>query len=92
VYEKLARVTHRFLGVGIDYLGSVPYDDYVHRAVQKQVPVVEQFPGSRAARASTRLAERIEQGSRVANVSGGVQFFLERLLAADRGLAGRISV
>jgi flagellar biosynthesis protein FlhG len=92
VYEKLARVTHRFLGVGIDYLGSVPYDDYVHRAVQKQVPVVERFPGSRAARAITRLAERIEQGSRGANVSGGVQFFLERMLAADRGLAGRISV
>jgi flagellar biosynthesis protein FlhG len=92
VYEKLARVTHRFLGVGIDYLGSVPYDDYVHRAVQKQVPVVEQFPGSRAARAITRLAERIEQGSRGASVSGGVQFFLERMLAADRGLAGRISV
>lgn len=43
LFQKLLRVTDRFLDVSLDHAGSVPFDDRVWRAVQLQTPL----PGSR---------------------------------------------
>jgi len=83
LFEKLARVTHRFLGINPSYLGSVPYDQYVRRAIQRQAPVIEEFPGSGAARAIKKIAASVDSWSPPINARGGVQFFLERTLASN---------
>ena len=44
LYLKLARVSEKFLDVTLDFLGSIPFDDNLKKAVQKQKSVVEAFP------------------------------------------------
>ncbi len=80
LHDKLTRVTDRFLDVTLEYLGAVPYDEYVRKAVQRQRAVVEAYPASRAAAAFKKLAERADKWPVAETVSGHVQFFFERLI------------
>ena len=82
VYQKLARVTDRFLDVALNYLGHVPRDDYLLKAVQKQRAVVEAFPRSKSATAFRTLAERTEKWPMSASAAGHLEFFVERLIHA----------
>ena len=63
LYNRLTRVTQRFLDVTLNYLGAIPRDDYVRKAVRRQQAVVDAYPRSRAAlarmpviKSPTRLA------------------------------------
>jgi flagellar biosynthesis protein FlhG len=87
LFEKLLRVTERFLQVTLDHAGSIPYDDRVWRAVQLQSPFVTAFPSSLAAAALKKLAHRADnwEGPRAAR--GNIEFFVERLVRG-RGQAG----
>ncbi|MCL2355682.1 MAG: MinD/ParA family protein [Defluviitaleaceae bacterium] len=44
VFEKLNGVSARFLGIKLRFLGSIPFDSYLVRAVRKQKPVSIQYP------------------------------------------------
>ncbi len=85
LFEKLLRVSERFLQVTLDHAGSVPYDDRVWRAVQLQTPFVTAFPSSLAAGALKKLAQRADnwEGPRAAR--GNIEFFVERLLRTRGG-------
>jgi len=80
LYDKLARVCDRFLGVSPGYLGYVPNDEYLRLAVRRQATVVESFPGSPSARAFHRLALAVDGWAVAAHARGGVEFFMERLV------------
>lgn len=82
LFEKLLRVTERFLQVTLDHAGSVPYDDRVWRAVQLQTPFVTAFPTSLAASALKQLAHRADNWDAPRVARGGIEFFVERLLRA----------
>jgi flagellar biosynthesis protein FlhG len=60
-FDTLAQVATRFLKVNVRYLGAVPLDRAVTRAVREQTPFVQLFPKSKAARAVTGLAARLSQ-------------------------------
>ncbi len=86
LYEKLARVCERFLGdVALHYLGAVPQDDWLRRAVQRQQPVVKAYPGSPSARAITEIARTTARWQPPVGARGNVEFFVERLI--QRGVA-----
>ena len=80
LYLKLARVTDRFLSVGLDFLGVIPFDDSVHRAVQQQRAVVQLFPRSKVALAFRKLATATGRWPRPDEARGQLEFFVERLL------------
>lgn len=80
LFEKLLRVTERFLQVTLDHAGSVPYDDRVWRAVQLQTPFVTAFPTSLAAAALKKLAHRADNWEAPRTARGNIEFFVERLL------------
>ena len=80
LFEKLARVTHRFLGLMPAYLGSIPYDEYLRRAVQGQAAVVDAYPGSVSARAFKKLAMTADNWKVTDGARGGLEFFVERLV------------
>ncbi len=80
LFDKLLKVTDRFLDVTLAYLGAVPEDPQLRRSVLLQQPVVDLFPSSRAALAFGLLAERIESWPVLGTPSGRLQFFLERLI------------
>ena len=80
LYNKLARVSQKFLDVTLDYLGSVPYDDCLKKAVQKQKSVVEAFPRSPSALAFKQLAKKTQQWPAPTTMEGHLEFFIERLV------------
>ena len=85
LFEKLLRVTERFLQVTLDHAGSIPYDDRVWRAVQLQTPFVTSFPTSLAASALKKLALRADSWEEPRAARGNIEFFVERLIRAQQG-------
>ena len=80
LYSKVSRVADRFLDVNLGYLGAVPMDDYLRRSVQQQAPVVQLYPRSKSAQALVQLARNIGENNDDTVSSGGLGFFLERLI------------
>jgi flagellar biosynthesis protein FlhG len=91
LFEKLLRVTERFLDVSLDHAGSLPYDDRVWRAVQLQAPFVTAFPTSLAATALKRLAQRADKWEAPRAARGHIEFFVERLLASRQTRAAEFA-
>jgi flagellar biosynthesis protein FlhG len=89
LYDKLGKVTERFLDVDLRYLGHVPGDSSVRKAIQCQCPVVQRYPQSRAARAFADIARKVHDWPQAPQARGNIEFFAERLVAhsAQRSLA-----
>jgi flagellar biosynthesis protein FlhG len=79
VFQKLNRATQQFLDFGIDFLGWIPYDAYVQKAVRQQKTVVSSYPNAQASRAFLRLATAICALPPIIFPSGQIQFFWRRL-------------
>ena len=82
-YEKLARAAERFLDVHLNYLGAVPYDEWLRRSIQRQTSVLEAYPSSPASTAFRALARRVEQWAPPAGARGNLEFFVERLVGGS---------
>jgi flagellar biosynthesis protein FlhG len=87
LFEKLSRVTTRFLDVVLDYVGAVPQDDWLRRAIQRQQAVVEAFPSATSALAFREIAKKVQQWQAPAGNNGGVEFFVERLVRSAGAVA-----
>ena len=85
LFGKLMKVTDRFLDVTLDYMGAVPYDDYLRKSVQKQKCVVEAFPRSKAAVAFKNLVTKADNWPIPTAAGGHLEFFVERLIQANHG-------
>ena len=73
----------RFLDVGLTYLGSIPFDEALRKAVQRQLAVIQAYPRSRSAPALQKVADKIDELHGKAP-NGRVEFFFERLVRANR--------
>lgn len=82
LHQQLLRLTEQLGGVSLDYVGAIPFDESLRRAVQRQRPLLEVFPRSRAAQAFGALAEKVDGWPLPANPRGHLEFFVERLVAA----------
>jgi flagellar biosynthesis protein FlhG len=80
LFNKMCRVTDQYLDVMLSYMGSIPFDEQLRRAVKSQKPVVEAYPRSRVAQAFKNLANRADNWPTPTGVSGDLQFFVERLI------------
>jgi len=66
VYDKLSKVSDRFLDVALDYLGHVPYDEHLQKAVKRQFQ---------------RLSKKVNNWPILSASGGHLEFFVERLLS-----------
>ncbi len=82
LYEKLTRASEKFLDVSLNYLGAIPHDEWLRRAVQRQRAVAEAYPGSASAQAFRDIAARIRRWAVPQAPRGHVEFFVERLVSA----------
>ena len=57
LYTKLSTVVNRYLKLPLDFLGSVPQDKQLSKAVMQQMPVSLQNPGAVSSVAYQRMAE-----------------------------------
>jgi flagellar biosynthesis protein FlhG len=80
LYNKMCRVTDRYLDVTLGFMGAIPFDESLRKAVRAQRPVVQAFPRSRVAQVFRNLAKKIETWPEPSGANGQVQFFVERLI------------
>lgn len=80
IFKKLSRVADQFLGVAVDYVGAIPYDDYLRMAVCEQKTVVERYPSARSSLRFAELAREILQRPVSPIPKGNVQFLWKSFL------------
>lgn len=80
LYNKLAKVSEKYLDVALDFLGTIPYDECLKKAVQKQKSVVEAFPRSPSSLAFRQIAKKTQQWPVPKTMEGHLEFFIERLV------------
>ena len=83
LFQKLNVACERFLDVTLQYLGHIPFDEQVRLAVQKQTPLLQFAPRSKAAQAIHVLANKVIGWPTPKHASGHMEFFVEHLLRAD---------
>jgi flagellar biosynthesis protein FlhG len=88
LYRKIVAVTDRYLDVALDFMGMVPNDDYLRKAVQRQRAVSEVYPRSKSALAFKKLAQKADSWPMPASAGGRLEFFVERLIMASQPETG----
>jgi len=80
LFDKLSNVCDRFLDVSMQFVGSIPMDENLRKAVQRQKPVLEYSPQAKASQAFRQLAAKVDQWPVNNTPSGRIEFFVEQLL------------
>ncbi|WP_046061632.1 MinD/ParA family protein [Methylotuvimicrobium alcaliphilum] len=80
LFQKLTKVTDRYLDVTLQFAGAVPYDEYLRKAVQQQSPVVAAYPRSKASLALKNVARQINSWPIKGQAGGYLEFFIERMI------------
>ena len=61
VYNRLNAACRQFLQVGLSFLGSVPFDQNIRKAVRQQRAVFDLYPNSPSGKSIARLAVCLEE-------------------------------
>ncbi len=80
VYSKMQSVVKKFLGSDLDYLGYIPYDNYLEKAVRNQKVVSLEFPTSKAAKSFENIAAKLLQKDENTHYRWGVSHIFSALL------------
>jgi flagellar biosynthesis protein FlhG len=81
LFEKLERVTNRFLDVSLQFCGVVPQDEHLRRAVRRQMGVVDAWPDSPSALAFKELAVAADNWEESPEALRRIGFFAERRMS-----------
>lgn len=80
VFRSLSKVAERFLNISLDYMGFIPFDDSLRKAVRAQRAVVDVYPRSISSKQFTEVAKMISEPG--TQIKGSLQFFIGNLLSA----------
>ncbi|HWB78015.1 MAG TPA: MinD/ParA family protein [Nannocystaceae bacterium] len=80
VFRRLLALAERFLNLGLDYLGAVPKDPAIGRAVMRGEPVITAYPRCPASLAIGNLADTLAKSDRADDREGALRLFWRRLL------------
>jgi len=86
LFETLSGTALRFLNASLDFLGWIPRDPQLLRAVAQARTVVTEAPDAPSSRAFAALAEQFTRMAGRSKVKGNMQFFLRRMLEAEIAL------
>jgi len=85
VFRKISRIVDRFSGdVSLDYLGFIPFDENLPKAVKQQRAVLDIFPNSKSSRSFFRIAKKIIEGPVRFQKNGNIQFFWRSLIQCNQ--------
>lgn len=79
-FGKLDAAADRFLSINLEYLGYIPFDDYLPMAVLEQKAVTECFPHAPSSRAFVQLAKQIAEWPVPQLPKSTVQFLWRQLI------------
>lgn len=81
LFQKLSTVVNEFLSIKLEYLGAVPQDSHLLKAVLEQKPVTIAYPNSYSAQAIFNLAAQINnKQTTVQTEKKGVSNFFAKLV------------
>lgn len=84
LFQNLSVVVNKFLSIQMEYLGIVPQDDAILRAVMLQSPVSIKMPASRSSRAFEGLAAQLlEEPVKETEKRGGIAALLMNLIRRE---------
>lgn len=87
LFSKLNMVVNRYLKLSIEFLGSVPQDDQLSRAVMQQNPVSIKNPSAKSSKAFERIAFRLNDRQEEQDVKRvGMSGFFASLMAGRKKL------
>jgi flagellar biosynthesis protein FlhG len=81
LFRSVNSVIKNFLGSQVGYLNSISQDEMVLRSIKSSEPLISFAPSSLATRDFSILANHLENLSESHTLSGGLQFFVERMAA-----------
>jgi flagellar biosynthesis protein FlhG len=84
LYRKILQVTDRYLDVALDFMGVIPNDEYLRKAIQRQKSVIDAFPRCKSSLAFKKLAQKADSWPMPASAGGRLEFFVERLIMASQ--------
>ncbi|HDL90585.1 MAG TPA: MinD/ParA family protein [Thermodesulforhabdus norvegica] len=80
IFSQISKVADHFLdGISLDFLGSIPRDTSVPKAVMQQKPLLLAFPDSPASKAFLNIAKRLLK-TPLPGQQGTIRLFWQRLL------------
>lgn len=88
LFRKFVTVTDRYLDVGLDFMGMIPQDEFLRKAIQKQKAVAQAYPRSKSSIAFKKLAQKADSWPMPATAGGRLEFFVERLIMASQPETG----
>ncbi len=80
IYDKLNVVTQKFLQLDMEYLGIVPYDAQLGKAVMNQKPVTLMYPDAISSKSYEKIVDILENG-KPEEKTGGVRNFFRTIFA-----------
>ena len=81
IFRSLSIVADRYLGsLSLDYLGWIPYDKLIPKAIRNQKTVLKMHPDTPASKSFIALAKKILSNEEEAVFEGDIKFFWHRLL------------
>ncbi len=84
LFNKLSKVTDRFLDATLEYTHAIPFDEHVRKAIQRQKSVCEVYPQSPVSLAFKALAKKVLNWPSNFKSKGHLEFFVERLIESNR--------
>ncbi len=83
VFKNLSNAIVRFLkGISLEYVGFIPRDSNLEKAVRQQATVLKCFPGSTSSIGFSRLADQLLGTAPSAVQDGNIKFFWKKLVTA----------
>jgi flagellar biosynthesis protein FlhG len=80
LFDRMNQVCARFLNQSVHYLATIETDVNILLSLKKYQSVLEFAPDSTGARDFRRLADATEKLAPIEEASGGLEFFVERLV------------
>ena len=80
VYQKLLKVTDRFMDIALSFTGMVPMDTHIRKSVRRQKAMCEIYPDAAAAHAIRKIATTVDRWPVPTNPRGHTEFFVDRLV------------
>ena len=78
--NQMMKVINKYLDVSVNYLGSIPEDSYLRKAVKRQVVVSSAYPRCRSAEAFREIAKKLSNTKNSSQSTGNLEFFVEKLV------------
>lgn len=83
IYKQISKVADHFLdGIALDYVGSIPKDPHIPKAVMHQKAVMELFPKAPASQAFAQIAKRLLNSPPKLDY-GSMKLFWKKLLGVS---------